>query len=154
MVDFGTAISVVQGAIDCVRGLSAVFKTMKDIGKKIDLLKVQRELVGLEESLIKARDEINILLHENQSLREQLKLKEELALDDDSKVLWKIQNGLKLGPFCSTCYGVNQSLIPLHDRKHESWNCPKCLTPFQTKKGRCDFEEEIENLEKGRFPSF
>lgn len=117
--------SALQIAITCAKKMWFALKKLTELKKSFN--KLQQSLPNLN---VESLD----LKQENKELLRQLQLKNELQLDNDSKVYWRITSEKKEGPFCSTCYGAESKLIPLHYNGEESWYCSKCKANFQTKK--------------------
>jgi len=132
-MDIVSGLAAIQSAMACAKGISSAIKTIKETDQKIALLDIREQLIEMEERLLDARDQTNELISQNQELRLQLTLKEEMRLQEDGNILWRIEDGVKKGPYCSTCYGSEGKLISLSGNDPGTWHCPKCKNHFHTK---------------------
>lgn len=132
-MDVASGLAAIQGAMTCLKAISSGLKTVKEIDQKLTLLSVREQLVELQERLLDARDQTSELISQNQELRQQLTIKEEIQHQEDGNILWRVVNGQNKGPYCSTCYGAESKLISLSGNKPGAWHCPKCQNHFQTR---------------------
>lgn len=117
----------------CLKAISSTLKSVKEIDQKIALHSVHEQLVELQERLLDARDQTSELISQNQELRQQLTIKEEIQHQEDGNILWRIVGGQNKGPYCSTCYGAENKLISLSGNDPGAWHCPKCKNHFHTR---------------------
>lgn len=110
-MDVASGLAAIQGAMTCLKAISSGLKTVKEIDQKLALLSVREQLVELQERLLDARDQTSELIGQNQELRQQLTIKEEIQHQEDGNILWRVVNGQNKGPYCSTCYGAESKLI-------------------------------------------
>ncbi len=128
-MDIVSGLAAIQSAMACAKWISCIIKTIKKTDQKIALLDVREQLIEMEERLLEARDKTNELISQNQEFRLQLTLKEKMHPQEDGNILWRIENGVKKGPYCSTCYGS----ISLSGNDPDTRHCPKCKNHFYTK---------------------
>ena len=138
-MDLGIGISLTTNII-------AALKKLSEVNKALATIDLQELVVEMRKQFLEAKDCINSLKQENQELRSQLQMKNKLELDEDGNVFWKVHEGQKKGPYCSTCYGDEKKLISLSSSDPGLWRCPKCDNHFSTKRGREEQQQKHENL--------
>ncbi len=116
---------------------------------RLVLVEIQEQVVEIKEKLVDAKEGTMALQEENLDLRRQLQLIDELEHDEDGNILWRIVQGQKRGPYCSTCNGNEKKQIPLNGDDPGSWNCPNCKNHFTTKQCRIDRRQLIKSFESG-----
>ena len=132
-MDVVSGLAAIQSAMTCLKAISSTLKSIKEIDQKIALHSVREQLVELQERLLDARDQTSELISQNQELRQQLTIKEEIEHQEDGNILWRIVGGQKKGPYCSTCYGAENKLISLSGNDPGAWHCPKCKNHFHNR---------------------
>jgi len=136
----------IQGAMDCVRGLSEALKAVKETDNALSMLNIREQLVELKEKLIDAKELAIEQDQEIKKLRNLLQLKDEVQHDEDGNILWRIIEGQKRGPYCSTCYGSEDKLISLSENDPGAWHCPNCENHFHTRQWNERQKQKLERL--------
>jgi hypothetical protein len=149
MMDLVSGLAAIKGALTCLQGLSTALKMVKETDQKIAQYELKEQLAELKEKLLEARDVTSELILQNQDLSQRLKRKEEMQLQEDGNILWRMEGEEKKGPYCSTCYGAEDKLISLNGSDPGAWNCPKCKNHFHTKQWAIDRLRSHENLNRG-----
>lgn len=146
-MDVVTGLTSIQAAISCLKGITSALKSVKEIDQKIIVLNIREQLAELQERLLDARDENNDLMRQNQELRDLLKLRDEIQHQEDGNILWRIVDDKQKGPYCSTCYGADDKLIPLSAGNGEGvWHCPKCKNHFHTRQWNEEQRRQLARL--------
>lgn len=143
-----SGLAAIQSVITCLKGVTSALKSFKELDQKIVLLNVREQLAEFQERLLDARDEAYELMRQNQELRHQLTLKEEIQHQEDGNVLWRIVDGQSKGPYCSTCYGAETKLISLSGDDPDKWHCPKCKNHFHTRKWSKEQKRQYDQLNR------
>lgn len=97
-MDVASGLAAIQGAMTCLKAVSSVLKTLKEIDQKLALLGVREQLVELQERLLDARDYTSELISQNQELCQHLTIKEEIQHQEDGNILWRVVDGQNKGP--------------------------------------------------------
>lgn len=148
-MDIGTGLTALQAANTCLQGILAVVKKSKELDEQLSILDFKDQLIELREKLQDVRDECNALVHENQNLQEQLKLKDEMQHEEDGNIIWRIVGEKRYGPYCSTCYmGEGKAITLSSSSDVGAWNCPKCKNHFNTKQWDVDQLEKYQALRR------
>ena len=93
--------------------LGSIWKILRGAGR----LKDQKKIHELEE--------------ENITLKEQLKIKENLKYENNAYWIER-EGGQKDGPFCPRCWDKNKELIRLNPCGNPAYcDCPECKNRFQ-----------------------
>lgn len=150
-MDPHTIISSIKDALGLLGGIQATVKAINDANQASTRLEFKEQINDIREQLSDARESAMTLLEENQDLRQQLLLQEELSHQEDGNILWRILNGEKKGPYCSTCYGDLKKLISLSGRNDGAWTCPKCKNHFSTIKWYTERKSEHAILARASF---
>lgn len=146
-MDIYMGLTSIQAASTCLQGILGALKTLKEFDKKISTLDFKDQLLELREQLLEARDQTTTLILENQDLREQLLLKDEMRLQEDGNILWRIENGEQKGPYCSACFGKDKITISLNSSAQQGgWHCPVCRNHFNSRQWKADRAAEIQAL--------
>lgn len=133
-MDLVSGLAAFEAVMTCLKGVNVAVKLAKETDQRLDLLDMRSQLVDLQECVLEARVQTAKLIYENQELHQQLAWKNEVQHQEDGNICWRIENGQKRGPYCSTCYGDAGKLISLSENGDGSWYCPKCKNHFHTKK--------------------
>jgi regulator of replication initiation timing len=90
-----------------------ILDTVKDVitlVQKADNLELVKQVLALQNDIVKMMDENRILKDENRALEEQLQVKQTLSFHD--KFYWMPKKeGTEDGPFCPTCQDVDHKLV-------------------------------------------
>lgn len=93
-------------------------KDLAELIKKAGDVELYRKIVELEGEVIE-------LTHENRSLKEELRHRDEhealrQSLQHDGERYWLTRDGTKDGPFCATCMDIDSKLVRM--RKYQTVN--------------------------------
>ena len=106
--------------------LKSIGKILKDAGK----IEQYSQILDAREKLLEMQNRMGQLESENSTLKEQLKITENLIYKNNA--YWIIKNNEEDGPFCSRCWDKNKDLIRM-TRTNESYSmCPECKNSSQT----------------------
>jgi|GEM_PF-3312323 len=145
-MDVVYSLAAIQNAITCFTTLSSSIKSVKEMDQKIASHDIREHLLELQERLLDAKGQMSELIYQNQELKQQLTIKKEILHQEDGNILWRVVDGQKKGPYCSTCYGVASKLIPLSEICLESWNCPHCKNHYRTHQWKSNQKKGLEQL--------
>lgn len=126
-------LASIQSGISITKAMVSGLKAIKETDKALATVELQEQVIDVREQLVNAKDLITTLLQENQELRSQIQIARELEHDENGNVLWRIEEGRRRGPYCSTCYGAENKIISLSGDDDSSWYCPKCKNHYHTK---------------------
>ena len=85
-MDVVSILAAIQNAMTCLKAISSTLKSVKEIDQKIALHGIREQLVELEERLLDARDQASELISQNQELRQQLTIKEEIQHQENANI--------------------------------------------------------------------
>jgi hypothetical protein len=133
-MDLVSGLAAFEAAMTCLKGVKGALKLIKETDQKLDLQDIRSQLADLQDRLLDAKDQTAKLIYENQGLHQQLAWKNEVQHQEDGNICWRVENCQKKGPYCSTCYGDVDKLIPLSGNDDGKWFCSKCKNHFHTRK--------------------
>ncbi|NGX43632.1 MAG: hypothetical protein K940chlam7_01931 [Chlamydiae bacterium] len=141
-----SALSAIQGALDLTKTALSGIKSIRDTNAALKTLELRQDMLDLKEQLLAAREATTDLIQENLDLRSQLQAANELEHDENGNILWRVIEGCKRGPYCSTCYGADSKIISLSGDDDGSWFCPGCKNHYHTKEWRAEQTQKHRRL--------
>ena len=109
-------------------------KEVVKIIQQIDNIELYRKILDLQ-------SEINNLVSENTSLKQQLQecqerlLIQQSLMFEDNVYMKKLSNEKEEGPFCTACWDKEKKLTRLHFYGNEAYlQCPVCQNTVMTRK--------------------
>ena len=123
----GTAFSHLKTSMDIAKLISDSTSSLSESETKLKLAELissladlKMELADIKVDLIEKDDEIR-------NLKKKLQDKSTITFDDN--IYWKEIDGKKEGPFCLTCFDVNELSVRLH-KDGPGWWCKNCRDHF------------------------
>jgi len=106
-----------------------IFETLKSTAgvlREADKIEQYKQILDAMEKLLEMQDKLARLEAENKSLKEKLRINDDLTYSNNA-YWFKSDND---GPFCTRCYDKNKELIRL---KYESpyYKCPECNNLYE-----------------------
>lgn len=127
----------------------AIFDELKTIGKILQeagKIEQYQQILETQEKLLEMQKKIIDLENENQKLKEQLDIKDNLIYKEE--LYWLKNGSYEDGPFCSRCWDVNKKLVRAKGRRNNGFICPECN--HYTGSGVSISQPEIRNINRGR----
>ena len=107
-----------------------IFDELKSVGKVLqEAGKIQQyqQILDAQQKLLEMQRRIAELETDNKKLQEEFEIKETLI--PDGNAYWIQKDGLKDGPFCTSCWDSERKLMRLHESQvSDNLHCPKCKT--------------------------
>ena len=104
----------------------SIYDGLKDaagILKEACKIEQYRQILYAQEKMLEMQKKIGDLEKENTDLKDKLKTKGNLRLENHA--YWMIDNGD--GPFCTRCWDAENKMIRLHPTGNPAfYNCPSC----------------------------
>lgn len=141
-----SALSAIQGALDLTKAAYSEIRVIGDTNAALKTIDLQQDMLDLKEKLLAAREAITNLIQENQELRSQLQTANKLEHNENGNILWRVIEGRKRGPYCSTCYGASRKVISLSSVDDGSWCCPRCKNRYRTNEWRNEIIQKHQRL--------
>jgi len=107
-------------------GIFETLKSMASVLREADKIELYQQILGVMEKLSEMQDKLEKLEAENNSLKERLKIKNDLKYLHNA--YWLESNND--GPFCTRCWDKHNQLIRLKDEK-PFLKCPECSNSFE-----------------------
>ncbi|MBI4155816.1 MAG: hypothetical protein HY507_01115 [Candidatus Zambryskibacteria bacterium] len=102
-------------------GLKDAASILKEAGK----IEEYRQILEAQEKMLEMSKKIEDLEEDNKELRKQQEIKGKLIVENN--MYYIEENGIKNGPFCTSCLDSEQKPIRLHFHQDSgSASCPKC----------------------------
>ena len=103
------------------------FKEINELFAAGEDERARRLLMEVQSRSIAMKDEMDMLKIRLQSLEDALYLSKNLY--EENGFLWLRTAGVRQGPFCPQCYGLDGGLIRL-EKENDSLLCPYCRTSY------------------------
>jgi hypothetical protein len=133
MVTISTAVSTLKTSIDIAKALKDSDEIFEKAEIKLQLAELISSLADAKMQIAEIQEQLIINEKEKNALLEKIKLKDELIFD--KAYYWrKINEDEKDGPFCQTCYDLEEKLIRLQGGNNDYWTCYSCKSSFEGKK--------------------
>lgn len=104
----------------------AMIKDAISLAQKGDNLDLMKKLYDVQSELLDLQNRNLDLERENMELRAAAKIKEHIEYNSARTLIFQIDNGNKIGPYCTTCFEKDGKLYSLRKWQGEKWNCPVC----------------------------
>ncbi|MCG3659927.1 hypothetical protein [Aliarcobacter butzleri] len=124
----GTAFSHLKTSMDIAKLISDSASSLGEAETKLKLAELissladlKMELADIKVDLIDKDDEIKDL---------KKKLQDKSVITFDGNIYWKEIDGKEEGPFCPTCFDVNELSVRLH-KDGQGWCCKNCRDHFE-----------------------
>lgn len=129
-------ISSIGAALSSIKTAADLAKIIKDSSSSLEQAEVKFKLAELVSALAEAKMDIA-------SIKELILEKEnEISvlkglLEIKKKVMWEkpfyflVEDDVKDGPYCPTCYDNHKKMIRLQDEENGSWRCHVCTSWLQ-----------------------
>jgi ribosome-associated protein YbcJ (S4-like RNA binding protein) len=130
MPDLGS----ISTAIATIKTSMEIAKLIKDSNSSLDEAETKLKLAELISSLADLKTELADikvdLIDKDDEIRDlKKKLQDKSTITFDDNIYWKEIDGKKEGPFCPTCFDVNELSVRLH-KDGPGWWCKNCQDHF------------------------
>ncbi len=111
--------------------LKSTAKVLQEAGK----IEQYQQILDAMAKLLEMQNRITELESENKDLEEKLRIKQNLAYENNA--YWINKEDQKDGPFCPRCWDKDKALIRVPTYPTDIWSiCPECKNPVQTRPDR------------------
>lgn len=104
----------------------AMIKDAISLAQKGDNLDLMRKLFDVQAELLDLQNRNLELERENMALREAEKIKEHIEYNPARTLIYQIDDGDKIGPYCTTCFEKEGKLYSMRLWDVGRWHCPVC----------------------------
>ena len=131
-----TDISAIGTVLTTLKTATDIAKYLKDSGLSLEQAEEKLKLADLINALADARVQISevkdLALEKERRIRE---LEDEKTLKNkmeyENPYYWKLEEGVKDGPFCQHCFDESSKLIRLQGNGEGYWECKVCKNDFR-----------------------
>ncbi len=104
----------------------AMIKDAINIAQKGDNIDLMRKLIDVQSELVDLQKRNLELGEENIALKAAAKIKDNIEYNQARTLAFQIENGNKVGPFCTSCFEKDGKLYSMRRWDGQKWHCPIC----------------------------
>ncbi|MDE1348504.1 hypothetical protein [Vibrio aestuarianus] len=125
-------IAVISAALGSIKTAHELAKVIKTSSESLEKAEVKFQLAELISALAETKMELaeiqSTIIQKDEQIKElQSQLSERGKLEYEAPYYWRVDGGLKDGPFCQKCRDVDNLLVRLQStRTLGYWSCKSC----------------------------
>ena len=106
--------------------LYAVIKDAISMAQKADNIDLMKKLYDVQAELLDLQNRNLELEQENMALKVAAKIKEHIEYNPARTLIYQIDAGNKIGPYCTKCFEKEGKLFSMRRWDDGRWHCPNC----------------------------